>query len=290
MLKINSIQFTDSKGNKYSIDKSKIESFPLIGGEAANMVTTQVWNQHGSTPINAFMEPYEGELVFIIKTTDLSAAQIAEKRRELVNICNPLNGTVTMTIFLNNGEVYNRDITFVSAPNFPIGFENRNRDWQKVQLLYTANNPFWYSEEEIFESFQGVDPILEMPFEMSPTAPIIFGNVIPSKVAVNQGQAEAPVIIEITGAAVNPRITNETTGEFISFRDLTMTAGQKLVIDTTFGRKKVELDGVNVFNKLDFSSTFFNLVIGENAIDFSDETGNNEAEIYFRYKNLYITI
>jgi hypothetical protein len=290
MLKLKSIKFTDSKWNEYFIPQNRIEAFPLIGGEAANMITTKVWNQHGSTPINAFMESFEGELVFIIRTTDLSADQIAQERRKITNVCNPLNGTVTMTIVLNNDEVYNRDITFTSAPHFPIGFQNRNDDWQKVQLLFTANNPFWYSEEEIFESFQGVDPILEMPFEMSPTAPIVFGDVIPSKIAINQGQAEAPVIIEISGATVNPRILNETTGEFISFKDLTMNAGQTLVIDTTFGRKKVELDGVNVFNKLDFSSTFFNLVIGENAIDFSDETGNNEAEIHFRYKNLFITI
>ena len=88
----------------------------------------------------------------------------------------------------------------------------------------------------------------------------------------------------------NPKITNETTGEFISFKDLTMNDGQTLVIDTTFGRKKVELDEQNVFHKLDFNSTFFNLVIGENKIDFSDESGNPDATINFIYKNLYITI
>ena len=43
-----------------------------------------------------------------------------------------------------------------------------------------------------------------------------------------------------------------------------MVAGDELIIDTTFGRKKVELNGQNVFNKLDFASTFFNLIKGEN--------------------------
>lgn len=290
MLRIQSIEFKDEKNRIYQISKRQIESFPLIGGEEANMVTTQVWNQHGSTPINAFIEPYEGELIFIIYTRNMNAEQIAQKRREITNICNPLNGTIEMRIYLNNGAVYSRDITFSSAPHFPIGHENRNRDWQKVQLFYIANNPFWYAEEEIFESFQGVEPLFNLPFTMSPTTPVIFGNVIPNNIAINEGQVEAPVIIEIKGACVNPKITNETTGEFIGFKDLTMTAEQTLLIDTTFGRKRVELDGVNVFNKLDFSSTFFNLVIGENAIDFSDETGNTDTTIHFIYKNLYITL
>ncbi len=290
MLRIQSIEFKDAKNRIYKIKKSQIESFPLIGGEEANMVTTEVWNQHGSTPINAFMEAFEGELIFIIYTKYMNAAEIAEARRTITNICNPLNGTLTMTIYLNDGSVFNRDITFSTAPHFPIGFDNRNRDWQKVQLFYTANNPFWYSEAEIVESFQGVEPLFNFPFTMSPTTPVIFGNVIPSNIAINEGQAEAPVTIEIQGACINPTISNETTGEFIAFKDLTMTAGQTLVIDTTFGRKKVELDGVNVFNKLDFASTFFNLAIGENSIDFSDETGNTEATIHFIYKNLYITI
>ena len=86
------------------------------------------------------------------------------------------------------------------------------------------------------------------------------------------------------------RIENETTGEFIAFKNLTMVAGDVLVIDTTFGQKRVELNGVNVFNKLDFASTFFNLQIGDNSIDFSDETGSTTTTIHFIYKNLYVTI
>jgi hypothetical protein len=290
MLKIESISMTDAKGNIYFINKHQVESFPLIGGESANMITTESWNQHGNTPNNALMESFEGELIFIIRTTNILPEQIAQERKKITNICNPLNGTIKMTVSLNNGSVFHRDITFSSAPLFPIGLENRNRDWQKVQLLYTANNPFWYSENEILETFQGVEPLFQFPFTMSPTTPVIFGNVIPSNFATNEGQVDAPIVIEIKGACVNPRIENETTGEFIGFKDLTMTTNDVLVIDTTFGQKKVELNGVNVFNKLDFASTFFNLQIGDNAIDFSDETGSTETTIHFIYRNLYITI
>ena len=290
MLKIKSVKFKDKNNNEYVIPHNLVESFPLIGGESAQMVTTQSWNQHGNTPIDALMEPYEGEFVFIIKTSYLQPQQIAEERRKITNICNPLNGKVEMTVTLNDDSVFNRDITFVTAPQFPTGLENRNKDWQKVQLLYSANNPFWYAETEIIESFQGVTPLFTFPFTMSTASPVVFGNVIPSNIATNQGHVQAPVVIEIKGACVNPRIENETTGEFIAFKNLTMTANDVLVIDTTFGQKKVELNGENIFNKLDFASTFFNLQIGDNSIDFTDETGSTNTTIHFFYKNLYITI
>ena len=290
MLKIETIKFTDENENTIVIDKTQVESFPLIGGESANAIVTESWNQHGNTPMNALMDAFEGELVFIIKTSYLEPFQIALERRRITNVCNPLNKTIKMTVTLNDDSVYHRDITFTSAPLFPTGFENRNRDWQKVQLLFTANNPFWYAESEIMETFQGVVPLFTFPFTMSPSNPVYFGNIIPSKTATNDGQVEAPVVIEIKGACVNPMIKNETTQEFIAFKNLTMTANDVLVIDTTFGKKKVELNGNNVFNKLDFASTFFNLRIGDNSIDFSDQAGSTATTIHFIYRNLYITI
>jgi hypothetical protein len=125
---------------------------------------------------------------------------------------------------------------------------------------------------------------------MSTTDPMYMGNILPSNIAVNDGQVAAPVVIRIEGACVNPRIDNKTTGEFIKFNNLTMTADQVLEIDTTFGQKRVTLDGVNIFNKLDYSSRFFNLVIGANEIEFTDDTGSTTAAIHFIYKEMYITI
>jgi hypothetical protein len=290
MLKIKKVQFKDAHERIYTIKKRQIETFFLLGGESADMISTKSWNQHGSTHINALMDDHDGTITFVIRTAFLNAQQIAEERRTITNICNPLNHEIEMTVFLNDGSSFHRDITFNSAPFFPTGLENRNKEWQKVQLSYTANNPFWYAENEIIETFQGVIPLFEFPFTMSPTEQIVFGNMIPSNIAINEGQVKAPVVIEIRGACVNPRIENQTTGEFIAFRNLTMNDDDVLVIDTTFGHKKVELNGENVFNRLDFASTFFNLEIGENAIDFRDETGTTETTIHFIYRNLYITI
>lgn len=291
MLKVEKIDFIDKKDRVYTINKYQLESFPIIGGEEAKRITTQAWNQHGNTFINAFLEPYEGELIFAIHTAHKNALEIEETRKAIIDVLNPLNGIIQMKVTLNSGSVFNRDITFINAPLFPTGFENRNLIYQKVQLAYEANSPFWYSDFEIVESFINEIPNFEFPFTMSPTEKIIFGEIVPNKIAVNDGQVEAPVTIQILNACTNPSILNKATGEFITFNNLTMYYRDELLIDTRFGQKKVTLNGYNVFNKLDPQSTFFNLAIGENEIEFTHNSGQvTTAKINFIYRNLYITI
>jgi hypothetical protein len=290
MLKVSSIEFKDKQERSYFINGFQIESFPLTGGTNSNIVKSKSWNQHGNTFVSSYMESFEGDLVFAMYTNYLSNDEIALARQEVATVCNPLNGVIEMTITLNNGAIYHRDVTFLSAPIFPIGFENRNQMWQKVQLQYEANNPFWYSNRTITETFQQSIPLFEFPFAIE--EPFEFGTYLPSKIVVNEGQVEAPVIITIIGACINPVIENVSTGEMIRFKNLTMAADDKLLIDTTFGQKKVMLNDVeNVFYALDFSSTFFNLRLGENEIDFRDDTlVTPEATIYFVYRNMYHTI
>lgn len=291
MLKVVSIEFTDLKERTYRIESYQLQDFFLNGGAEANLIKTKAWNQHGNTFVNSYMESAEGNLIFALYTANKSAQQIEDLRREISNICNPLNGVVEMKITLNNENIYRRDITFTTAPIFPIGFENRNNQWQIIQLQYEANNPFWYSDQEIVETFQTSIPLFEFPVEFVESG-IEFGSYIPSKMVVNNGQVEAPITIIIEGACVNPIIENLTTGEMIRFKNLVMTAEDRLLIDTSFGNKKVILnDTKNMFYALDFSTTFFHLQIGENEIDFRDDTLlTPEATIYFIYRNMFHTI
>lgn len=290
MLKIHSIEFIDKKERTYIIHNSQIETFPLMGGEVANVITSQAWNQHGTTFMNAIMESFEGELIFALHTANRNETEIEALRKEIIDICHPLNGEIIMKVTLNTGSIYNRDIIFVNAPQFPTGFENRNQSWQKVQLQYVAHNPFWYAEEEIIENFKHVERLFQFPFSMSVTEPVEFGSIQANKLALNDGQVEAPVRIQLLNACQNPTILNKTTGEYIKFKDLRMYLGDECIIETGFGRKKVLLNGYNAFDKLDFTSTFFSLALGENEIEFTDELGMTSAQVTFIYKKLYITI
>jgi hypothetical protein len=289
MIQVESIELiTDQK--TYTIKKHQVEEYPFQGGTSSNQITTKVWNQHGNTFVDSFMEPLDTSLTFGIFYGGKEIAEVASMHREITDVCNPLNGIVEMKVTLNTGEIYSRDISFTTTPQFPVGFENRNREFQKVRLEYEVHDPFWYSERDIVETFQSVDPLFEFPFTMSTGDPVEFGSLLPANIATNQGQVEAPVSIRITGICTNPRIENKTTGEFIKLNNFSMGENETLVIDTAFGQKKVELDGVSMFHKLDTASTFFTLKKGENEIEFSDDTNSTTAKIYFTYKELFISI
>lgn len=496
MLKVDKIEFWLGDYATYTIDKSQLEFFPLIGGTNANTITTQVWNQHGNTFIENYMEAVDEEISFVLRTAYKNRYEVLQMRKEVTDICNPLNGLLQMKVFLNTGDVFSRDISFRTAPSFPTGFENRNQGWQRVVLSITAHNPYWYSENEIVESFQAVDPLFYFPFTMQgesaavygtfvnkisnsaienpnkfryrqaialatnvtdfttevsqshydaveavggttstwgtttsgnipqelfsfdvvqilerqygtsvwqgvttlsekvtrakklvkymkwtytgyatnstgnsitlmswrsdtnafygannytnaaitqhyltnsipannidasgfvhmlaytsasngtiasnlitdfvnidlsitldyKPAPVYFGNIRPNNIAVNNGQVPAPVTIRIVGACTNPKITkiiNGTDAAYIKFNNLSMGAYQTLEIQTAFGEKGVWLDGQSVFNKLDFNSEFFSLDVGENEIEFTDDSNNRAASIHFIYKNLYLTV
>ena len=236
------------------------------------------------------MEVDDQELTFIIHKEYLNELEIEQERKRLIDICNPIKGTLRLTIHLNSGNSYYRDVVMTNAPFFPIGLENRNETWQRVQLFYRALNPFYYTLPEIAEDFKTADKRFQFPFQLSEIEPVEFGFQKKQNTAINYGQVYAPVKIIIKGSCVNPSVVNVTTGEYIRFKDLVMLEYDELTINTGFGEKKVTLNGENVFHKLDFSSTFFSLELGENSISFTDESMESTASIYFYYKNLYIQI
>ena len=44
----------------------------------------------------------------------------------------------------------------------------------------------------------------------------------------------------------------------------------------------------NAFHDIDLDSTFFQLTVGENALRFNTEAGNDTATVTVRYRQLYL--
>jgi hypothetical protein len=178
MLKVDKIEIWLGDYATYTIDKNQLEFFPLIGGNSANTITTQVWNQQGNTFIENYMQPVDQEISFALHYDGKNKYEQLQMRKEVTDICNPLNGQLRMKVFLNTGDIFNQDITFRTAPSFPTGKENRNSIWQRVILSITAHNPFWYSENEIVETFQAVDPLFNFPFTMAGESREVYGDFV----------------------------------------------------------------------------------------------------------------
>lgn len=109
----------------------------------------------------------------------------------------------------------------------------------------------------------------------------------------NEGHVETPVEIIFKGPALNPKITNLTTGEFVKV-DKELTSDDTLYITTGFGNKKVEIerDGVrqNAFNYIDLDSTFFQLITGDNLIEYSTENQLEPQSVEIKYRNRYLGV
>lgn len=139
------------------------------------------------------------------------------------------------------------------------------------------------SSKEIVAWISGISFPLKLPTRFAMAGPRII-NV------VNNGDIETPVRIEIFGPATNPKITLRETGEFIRIKD-TLTADDIVTITTEFGNKRVEKNGQNAFNILDLpDSTFFNLQVGDNVIEFTTEDVSNNANAKISYRNRYLGV
>ena len=115
----------------------------------------------------------------------------------------------------------------------------------------------------------------------------------PKKNVFNSGQTEAPVEIYFHGPAVNPKIMNLSTGEFIRIKR-ELTSDDILYINTAFGQKKVEIirGGVSTdaFDYIDLQSVFFSLQVGDNMLEYTSENGLDPQSVEVRYKNRYIGV
>lgn len=124
--------------------------------------------------------------------------------------------------------------------------------------------------------------------------PSKFANVSFYKYIDNEGDIDAPVQIEYVGPAKNPRVTNETTGEYIQV-NMEIGEKEKLVIDTREGKETVNLitphGTQDVYNNIDLKSTFFKLIVGKNLIKYSSDIEGAKDKVTIKsYTNKYVGV
>jgi Phage tail protein len=277
--------FTNARGQSVELKSSApflLESIDGLGDVDADIQTQKAPFQDGSTYIDSVLQERPISIQITILTPDKPT--LLQKRQYLASIFNPKLGPGTLRY--ENGETV-REIEAVpdGVPVFPSGKDNRGPTFQKAIVNLLCPNPYWKSteitEEPTFE------PLFQFPFE----GVFEIGIQRDKRIIVNDGDAPAPLYIEFYGPATNPVIMNKTTGEFIKVNQ-TLQEGEVMRIDTTPGKKSVyfvQPDGTerNVFNWIDLDSTFFQLVVGENEIEYSADSDIQGAVVNIKYHKLY---
>lgn len=169
-------------------------------------------------------------------------------------------------------------------------FNDRKKNHDKATISFYCQDPYWLDEEGQDIDIKSVKGGLQFPLSLAST----FSKVSFYKEIENQGDVESPVEIEYIGPATNPKITNETTGEYIQV-NMEIGEKEKLVINTKEGKETVNLitpnETLDMYNKIDLNSTFFKLIVGKNLIKYSSDLEEAKDRVTIKdYTNKYIGV
>jgi hypothetical protein len=282
--------FTNSEGQKIIFSNDPPYLLTSLSGTGAietTVHTQKAPHQDGSTFIDTNLQ--ERPINFGLEIVASNPQELFSYRINLNKVFNPKLGPGILR-YEYYGEAKEVEATVDLAPVFPDGSGNKGLEYQKALISLICPNPFW------LDTFDTSEPLIAFigGFQFPLSLPTQMGVQGDSRLLINQGDVHTPVLIEFQGPASNPVIKNNTTGEFIKVnRDI--GPDQKLVINTAFGQKRVEIENsdgtfTNVFNWIDLDSTFFSLIPGDNEIEYQADSGGNYAAVTVTYRNRYVGI
>jgi len=249
--------------------------------------------QDGETYVDSLLDYRNINIDIIIKAGDKQ--ELFNKRKELQKIFNPKNGPGKL-IYTRAGEEKQIKAIVDDGPDFPSGENNRGITFQRSSITLLCPSPFWEDVMPGGEVLGFVSGGLTFPLKLNPVAPehTIFSRRGFEAGLNNQGDVPTPVKITFFGEAENPKIKNNTTGEFIKINQ-TIGENEKLHINTAFGQKRAEIEDengeiTNAFHYLDLESTFWGLKVGSNDVDFESDISKDKASVEISFRNRYVGI
>jgi Phage tail protein len=283
------IIYINARGQSVELKSSApflLQSIEGLGDVDADIQTQKAPFQDGSTYIDSVLQERAISLEIVILA---DKSTLLKQRQFLASVFNPKLGPGTLRY--ENGETI-REIEAVpdGVPVFPSGRDNRGPVFQKSIVNLLCPEPFWLDEFNTSEKMSYILGGLSFPLRLGTK----FAQRGFKKVLHNQGDVATPVTIEFYGPATNPVVWNRTTGEFVRV-NRSLGEQDKLIIPTNFGNKSVLIENndgttTNVFNWIDLESSFWQLVPGENLIEFGSDSDSTKSRVVISYKNRYLSV
>ncbi|WP_346206822.1 phage tail domain-containing protein [Caldifermentibacillus hisashii] len=272
------IEFKNKTTNPFNL--IRFEGFGEVG---ADVQLQKAPFQDGSTHIDTRLQERNPYLEFVIVSDDWS--NLSNYRKYVSSVFNPkINGRFELSF---DNKTYVLDSIPESVPFF--ADEDTVGRSQVVSVNLICPNPYWKSPT--IEEQPTFEPLFQFPFEGA----FQMGIQRDLRIINNDSDTEVPIQVEFYGPAINPIITNKTTGEFIKVNQ-TLQENEYMRIDTTEGKKSVVFINVetgeerNVFNWIDLGSTFFQLQIGENAIEYSADNDIQGAIVNIYWQKHFVGV
>jgi hypothetical protein len=215
-----------------------------------------------------------------------SLTLLNQYKRTLVNIMSP---KIPSKLKYSN-ETYEKELDVVVELTPSFSQTDNYTNFQVFFVSLIAHNPFWKDISDSNEILAISTPLISFPLVCEPTFALECDGE--NRVAIdNIGDVDTPVEIYFYGPATNPKVINETTGEFIEVTKI-LLSGESLYINTKKGSKQVLYNNgiteTNAFSLIDIDSTFWQLKVGENIITYEATAGIETASMRVIYKNNFI--
>lgn len=254
-----------------------------------SLLSYKGYNQDGQKAAGQFFQarPVSFSVSVIADTVE----EVFEKRRQLLKYFNPKD---TFSVIYENDYITVKFVCRIDGPpRFASTQSTPGYTHQTCTVSLICDDPYLTDVDETVVTMRIEEPRFNFPLMFFDE--IIMSVITGKKVEVNNnGDVATPLRMQFTGPSLNPKVTNETTGEYIQVAKTILT-DEVLEISTGYGDKKVEIikpDGSreNAFNFIDLSSSFFQLIPGENIISYEAESGADSAQVFLYYKNRYVGV
>ena len=220
-----------------------------------------------------------------------------------------------MSIEKNDKELENRDylIRFFNPKQTGEMFITRNNIARKIRyevssLDFATNKMYEYidftlvlecTEDPYFSDAKNsgnyltlISPQFTFPLVICPTKIMGYKMFKPVMPLVNNGDKE--VGLEIIATAKRGKVDNLkyilNDKKYIQINNVTLNQWDVLKINTNPRKKSVTLNGVNIINKIDRNSTFFNLRIGKNILKYECDNGSTNIDIDVQFYRKFLGI
>jgi hypothetical protein len=207
-------------------------------------------------------------------------------RRALRSAMNPLYGQGTLRHVSQDGQTRDLNCYVVAGMEGDDTQQNRGPGWIFFDLRLKALDPYWYDTNYTTIAFTNAAAV---NFLGNPFLPIKLSSsgIFTSFSVSNTGDVEAWPLWTIVGPAVNPTLTNNTTGKSIALT-ISLTVGQSLTIDTRPGFKTITREnGSNQFSAASPASSLWSLARGLNTITLSVTGSSGASQLQLQYKQRY---
>ena len=245
----------ESNGEVLELGNNEYKLLEVHGLEASDydVNVTEHYSGIGGYVKNKKILPRE--IYFTADCMDWSSSE--EQRQRLIKFFNPLKSGTLKVNYCGVERYINYEVESFK--------DNRTNLYELLNftVYIICPDPYFYEPEKLEELTTwtgGLNFPLNLPFSLKQKGENI-------KNIFNDGHVDTCIEVIFKGPAINPKILNSTTGEFIQV-NRELTSEDTLYIKTQYKNKKVEIerDGVrtNAFNYIDLDSTFFNLSVGDN--------------------------